>query len=67
MTPSVNSWTLGDASWSPISALTPGTSGVPRIGRSVPPLALNQSNSVCRAWAVGTGLAGLPVFTAGPR
>ena len=48
-------------------AVRPGMAGAPRVGRFVPPFALNQLKRVVRASAAPTGLAGLPTLTAGPR
>src|ERR1043165_4548869 len=67
VTPSVYSRELGDFSVSLMCTLRPGMLGAPRVVRLVPPFALNQPNRVVRAASVGTGLAGLPVLTGGPR
>src|SRR4029453_8382614 len=67
VTPSVYSREFGDFRVSLIFTFRPGMLGAPRVVRLVPPFALNQLNSVVRAASVGTGFAGLPTLTGGPR
>ena len=64
--PAVYSNVFGDARPSSMAVLTPGRIGLPRGGRLVPPVALNQSHNCSSAASVVRGFAGLPVFTSGP-